>query len=703
MNKRLVGALLAALCLVSSTSMYAQESNSAQDMTTMNMAENLDLEEDRISSKTLKEFQTILKIGSKEALVGTKKLQMPAEPVIRNDRSYLPLRFVTETILNATVEWQHTKKKAVVKKDGKIVEVTLNSNIAVVDGNEVILDAPPIMLNDSILLPLRFMSEAFDMKVHYKSQDKTITITSMRENESPIADFSFSQEVYVAGQNIKITDNSFDTDGDSIYETIWTVNGKEYGNLKEVEALLNKLKPGSYEVTLMVEDYYGAWSNKAYKTVVIEPNKAPSITTFKPAKESYAQGEPINFEYLYDNEAWEDIKNARWTYRYINEPSYSAVITKPTAFFAKGEYIVTLQLTDTYGNVSAVKETTVKVTDEVKEAELSYKFTKGQIGDTIDNIAGVNYRNYKDALVTQYKMNEDKLVVSDSPEEVDHEGILYTTPFEGKGRLLLHHINGFDKGIDVNKMLVVVAENTTDSPITVTLNNKVIKGPNGDVMFLGQQLLKDYFNGVPSETITIAPGDKRYLYTSQNRSWAHGQCISGLMDISTTGPIQLTTAVMDKKYSIYSLPDLEPLDKSIHIRGTFEGTIIDYAITADASEPSKLVLGQQEDEWVSGVDEITGELAKNKGNYGVSYKIKITAKEDTGIILNPRADIFRGAIKWEGKETHLAPSYGYFLKTNKKAVMLGVIKAGETKTLEYMLPNGSSAPVVIGFIPRSKW
>ena len=83
--------------------------------------------------------------------------------------------------------------------------------------------------------------------------------------------------------------------------------------------------------------------------------------------------------------------------------------------------------------------------------------------------------------------------------------------------------------------------------------------------------------------------------------------------------------------------------------------------------------------------------------------IEITANEDTGIILNPRAGVFRGAIKWDGKNTYLAPSKGYFSGHNSKAVMLGVIKAGETRKLEYVLPNGSASPVLLGFIPKDHW
>ena len=683
-NKKFSAFILGAICLIGSSNVMAQD-----------MAVN--------NTPVMKEETMELKVGSKEAIISGETLQMLAEPTIINNRTLLPLRFVAEKILQAEVVWDNKTKKAVVKNENTTVEVTLNDTVAFVNGEKVILDTPPVIINDSILLPVRFMSEAFGMTVDYKSSDKSITIRARRENKGPIAAFELDKESFTAGQKLTVTDKSYDQDNDRIVNAIWMINDKQYGSADEVQAALNKAKAGTYTVTLQVEDYCGYWSEIASKTVTIKANEAPVITSFSPTKESYAQGEEIDFTYLVENEEWEEIKNIRWTYKQVDEPNYRAVITRPTAFFAKGDYLVTLQMTDAYGNTSAVKQTTVHITDEVRETEFSYKFTKAEPGDTIDNIIGLNYREYKDANLQSRLTNNETIIMSDSPETVSENGILYTSSFQGKGRLILHHGSEFDSSVAADKMLVIVAENTHYEPVTITLSNKVIKGPNPDVMFLGQQVLKEYFNGTKAETLTLAPGEKTYIYTSQDKTWAKGQTISGLMDINTTGQIQLTTAVMNKKDTIYEVGRLKLLDKSIHVRGTFEGTEIHYEVAPQAGEKTKLVIGQDQEEWVSGIDQTTGEPGKNKGNYGVTYKLKITATEDTGIILNPRADIFRGAVKWEGEAATLAPAHGYFMNTNKKAVMLGVVKAGETKTLEYMLPNGSSAPVLIGFIPKSQW
>ncbi|MDY3367493.1 hypothetical protein, partial [Zhenhengia yiwuensis] len=104
---------------------------------------------------------------------------------------------------------------------------------------------------------------------------------------------------------------------------------------------------------------------------------------------------------------------------------------------------------------------------------------------------------------------------------------------------------------------------------------------------------------------------------------------------------------------------------------------------------------------IEGYDALTGQSTVNKGNYGVKYHIRTTAEVNTGLLLNPRGNIFKGAIGWANNRSYYAPS-GH-LNGAKSAANIGVVKAGETKELLYMLPNGSAAPVLICFIPENLW
>ncbi len=659
--------------------------------------------------ETVNKEELILFLNNKEALLNGSTCLLPEAPTVMNGSTYLPLRFVVETILHAEVDWKRESQKINIYNQEVMVSLTIGEKNAYVNEELYSLDQGVVIKKGVTLVPIRFLGEAFGLEVDYDNVKKTISITKtiieenhepqIGSNTPPVASISLNQDTYIEGQEILVSQSSYDADGDQITNYVWQLNGKTSSS---ADSLVKGLKEGTYELGLRVMDEKGAWSELVTQILVVKPNQPPQITSFNAAKQSYAIGEPLSFSYTYQNEEWESIQSERWLYRKMGEAANQAVITKPYAFFAEGDYIVSLQLTDSYGKVSQATETTVHITSQVQQSEWSYHFTSGTIGSIIDNFQGSDYRKYQSAPIQTTKKNQDILWMSDSPEVVEQNGILYQGAFSGEGRVLFHHINGFKEEV-ANKRFVLVAENTTSSPITLVLRNEMVKGPATDVLYIGQRLLYDYWQSTSQRTITIKPSEQYILYDSGSKNWQNGQCLSGLMDLEASGEVKLTTAVIEKDLGLEQLETLPILGRSIHIRGSFEGTIIEHTIALNTNEPTQVVLGQYPEEWVAGTDLLTGDFMQNKGNFGVSYRLTITAKEDMGVILNPRANVFRGAIKWVDTGTYLAPNSGYFIGQNKKAVLLGVIKKGETRVLEYMLPNGSSAPVLIGFIPKSEW
>ena len=649
----------------------------------------------------------VLTLNSKKATVNGKTYTMSSAPIVEKGTTYLPLRFIVDRVLEAEVTWNDKTQTATINRGSTEVSVKLGSKWAKVNGSGVNMNAMPLSKNGVTYLPAKFICQAFKVQMQYDSKTKRITLISKGAgpNHKPIASFYFSAENYTAGQVVKAYSNSTDPDGDKIKNMEWSVVTSKTVTASELSKIFRTPDAGNYYIGLRVQDIRGAWSEWTYKEITILPNEKPVITSFVPKKNSYAQGETIDFDYTYDNESWEDITNVKWTYRKADEEVSKSLLGKPDTFFTEGDYIVTLQLDDAYGNRSDAAETTVHITSEIKESELYYRFTKGKIGDVIDNFKGFNYQDYKEAEINKTAYSVGMMYMSDSPEVVRREGILYRDVINGKGRILIHHVNGFDplSMSGDNRRLVLMAENTSDKPVTITLSNKTIKGPVTDVLNLGQKLLYEYLMGSPTENITLKPGERTFIYDSKGTKWLNGTCISGLMGVYTTGDVTFTTAAVLPGVTTAQMKDMELLERDQHPRGTFDTVAISYDMTLDNMQPTKLVIGRGDEDWVKGQDGITLEPVQNKGNFGVSYYITVTAKEDTGIILNPRATGFKGAIKWNGEGVYNIPSQGSFYKNTAKAAVLGVVKAGETKTFEYMLPNGSGCPVLIGFIPKSYW
>ena len=96
-------------------------------------------------------------------------------PFIENGRTMVPLRAVFE-VLNCNVSWDTNTKSAVVEYENTKIVIPADSNTAYINGKESSLDTPAKLVNNRIMVPLRFISEAIDKTVLWDEKDKTVLI-----------------------------------------------------------------------------------------------------------------------------------------------------------------------------------------------------------------------------------------------------------------------------------------------------------------------------------------------------------------------------------------------------------------------------------------------------------------------------------------------------------------------------------------------
>ncbi len=90
-------------------------------------------------------------------------------PVIENGRTLIPIRALSETI-GATVGWEDaTQQITITEGETKIVMYLDNPN-ATVNGETVVLDAPPATRSDRTMVPLRFASESLGLEVKWSQK-----------------------------------------------------------------------------------------------------------------------------------------------------------------------------------------------------------------------------------------------------------------------------------------------------------------------------------------------------------------------------------------------------------------------------------------------------------------------------------------------------------------------------------------------------
>ncbi|MCR4692372.1 MAG: carbohydrate-binding domain-containing protein [Firmicutes bacterium] len=109
--------------------------------------------------------------------VNGKSVSFNTNPVIKNDTTLVGFRAILE-MLGAEVTWDEATKTVTAKKDGVDIILTINSDKAKVNGKEYTLLTAPEIINDSTMIPVRFVSENLGMDVLWNGDNQHIEITS---------------------------------------------------------------------------------------------------------------------------------------------------------------------------------------------------------------------------------------------------------------------------------------------------------------------------------------------------------------------------------------------------------------------------------------------------------------------------------------------------------------------------------------------
>ena len=112
-----------------------------------------------------------MSIDSTEAAVFGKTVTNDVAPIIANNRTMLPVRFVAEA-LGAAVGWNAEERKATISKGGVVIELVLDSTTATVNGQPVALDSPAFVQNNRTYMPVRFIAETLGAKVEWDAVEK---------------------------------------------------------------------------------------------------------------------------------------------------------------------------------------------------------------------------------------------------------------------------------------------------------------------------------------------------------------------------------------------------------------------------------------------------------------------------------------------------------------------------------------------------
>jgi len=133
---------------------------------------------------TEKKIVIDLQIGNKFAKINGILYELDSPPQLIKNRTFVPIRFVSEA-MQAKVNWiGYPTNEVQIFFEDIIIHLWVGNNIARIEyfpqlnknPETVTLDAPPTIINNRVLVPIRFISETFGAKVDWDKETQSINI-----------------------------------------------------------------------------------------------------------------------------------------------------------------------------------------------------------------------------------------------------------------------------------------------------------------------------------------------------------------------------------------------------------------------------------------------------------------------------------------------------------------------------------------------
>ncbi|NNG66458.1 stalk domain-containing protein [Caldanaerobacter subterraneus] len=96
-------------------------------------------------------------------------------PFIENGRTMVPLRFFSEN-LGAAVKWDGNTQTVTVQGDGVNIKLTVGKKEVFVNGQKKVVDVTPRLVSNRVVVPLRFVAEAFGAQVKWNKEESKVVL-----------------------------------------------------------------------------------------------------------------------------------------------------------------------------------------------------------------------------------------------------------------------------------------------------------------------------------------------------------------------------------------------------------------------------------------------------------------------------------------------------------------------------------------------
>lgn len=306
-----------------------------------------------------------------------------------------------------------------------------------------------------------------------------------------------------------------------------------------------------------------------------------------------------------------------------------------------------------------------------------------------------------------------KLLLSDSPEMVPADGIMYQDTVSGDVRLFFHHVNATKE----LKKIVVLLVNSSAQATDVVVKKYGLGGPGLDYLAVGKAAQMNYLNQEEVELIEVPANGAAHLEPVLNDTVVSPDAlVNGIYDFKTKTPVKVVVMMLpvDADPAEFAAKATVLPTDSQRLRGTFPGPdrliVPSQAYNSTKGVRAITLADHKLDTYVSGIDATDGSQTLNYGNYGVMYKLFIPTafEQEYAVYLNPRGGEYAGGVKvkyrHQQESTIGTPADKLFFgaKTVTDVAHLGNYTGGQSFWLTFSPPGASNLPVKIILAPAAK-
>lgn len=110
-----------------------------------------------------------------DVVVYGNKVKFDVQPIIEDGRSLAPVKQIAESV-GASVDWKPNDKRVILKRAGITITMQIGHEVAHVNNKPVKLDVPPQVVNGRTFLPVRFIAESLNEPIYWDAHTKTVYI-----------------------------------------------------------------------------------------------------------------------------------------------------------------------------------------------------------------------------------------------------------------------------------------------------------------------------------------------------------------------------------------------------------------------------------------------------------------------------------------------------------------------------------------------